>query len=419
MIDFNLSKALYNCGTYVKRYGCESSSDCVMQSVTSTTREEVMEYVGKLKVSGYQEESRSSIENNYFYRLIQDDKRVFVNYYTNEEKAIVVLDEQSGVNVADISYTYKPKAGERTEVYMFGLKMDPNGMNIAVPENTSGYVNNGECLIIKCADNSVIIVDGGAKPQMEGADSERFSKFLHRITGKNEDEVITISAWVITHFHNDHVMGLNTVLNESPEKYKVERVICNMPDPVVTNRGKDGMFINTAQVLVNNYPACQEIKIHTGDVIQIADVTLTVLYTHEDLADEEGVFPTRDFNATSTVVMLETSDGMKMLVTGDITERAENVLCNHFSTQTLKCDILQQPHHNFNGNSTIYEYANAQVILFIQALGGLTKNEEMTQHSDLAKKWCSEWYCGGNETVGFVHEDGKAKLIYHAKDIYN
>lgn len=419
MIDFNLPKALYNCGTYVKRYGSENSTDCVMQSVTSTTIEEVMEYVDVLKASGYQEESHSSIENNYFYRLIQDDKRVYVNYYANEEKAIVVLDEQKGVSTAEISYTYEPKAGEHTEVYMFGLKMDPNGMNISAPENTSGYVNNGECLIIKCADNSVIIVDGGDTSQMGDTDRERFTKLLDAITGKKEDEVITISAWCVTHIHNDHVMGFKTVLDANPEKYKVERVICNMPNPDVTNRGRNVMFVNTANAILENAPSCQDIKVHTGDVIRIADVTLTILYTHEDLADQDGVFPTRDFNATSTVFMVETNDGMRLLVTGDITERAEAVLCKHFTGETLKCDILQQPHHNFNDNTIVYEYADAQVMLMIQSLGGLTKNEMMIKHSDTAKKWCSEWYCGGNETAGFAYENGKAKRIYHATDIYD
>lgn len=414
----DLSKALYNCGTYVMQYGNSESVDCMMQSVTTTTAEEFMNYVDCLRLNGYQVESCHTIENNYFYRFIQNNVRVYANYYGNEEKAIIVLDERKGVSAAEISYTYKPEAGEHTEVYMFGLKMDPNGMNKAAEENTSGYVNNGECLIFKCSDNSVIIVDGGDSSQMGPADRERFSKLLHEITGKAEEEVITISAWYVTHIHNDHVMGMKTVFSANPEKYKVERVICNMPNPTASRRSVDGMFVNTANALLENYPSCKDIKVHTGDVIQIADITLTVLYTHEDLVDQNGVFQTKDFNATSTVIMAETADGMKILITGDITEKAETNLCKHYTEKTLKCDILQQPHHNFNNNATVYEYADAQVMLMIQTEGGLIKNEEMTRHSELAKRWCSEWYCSGNETTGFTYEKDRAKLIYHAKDIY-
>ena len=417
--DNNLSNALYDCGTYVKQYGEEDCKSTIMQSITSTSLEEFMAYIDLLKHKGYREESYLSMENNLFYRFIGADKRVSVNYYANEEKAIVILDANRGVGTADISYTYEPKDDEHTEIYMFGLKMDPDGMNIAADENTSGYVNNGECLIVKCADNSVIIVDGGAECQMKTEDQKRFLDLLYKITGKSENEMITVSAWIITHFHNDHVMGFNAVLLKNKGKFEIERVICNMPSPEVTNRGNDGMFINTANVLKNEYPSCQDIKVHTGDVIKIADVTLTIVYTHEDMADEEGAFPTKDFNATSTVIMLETRAGMRFLITGDITSLAEDTLCKHFSEKTLKCDILQQPHHNFNNNSTIYEVANAQVMLMIQSSGGLIKNEEMTTHSDLAKKWCDEWYCGGDETVGFTYKDNKAKLIYRATNIYN
>ena len=414
-----LATSLYNCGAYVKTYGSESSVDSVMQSITSTTSDEFEAYIETLKESGYREESHSKLEGNQFYRLMLEDTRVCANYYAGEEKAIIVLDKEKSAGAEEISYTYEPHRGEQTEVYMFGLKMDPEGMNISAEENKSGFVNNGECLIIKCADNSVIIIDGGAECQMRENDRERFLKLLYQMTGTSEEKPITISAWIITHSHNDHVMGLVTALHANPEKYRVERVICNLSDPDLTNRGSDTMILNTQRALLEHYPDCQEIKVHTGDVIQIADVTLTVLYTHEDLATQEGLFPTRDFNATSTVIMAESKTGLQTLITGDITELAEAALCRHFTGRTLKCDILQQPHHNFNNNSTVYEYADAQVMLMIQTSGGLVKNEEMTAHSDLAKKWCSEWYCGGDETVGFAYEGGRAKLICQKRDIYN
>ena len=99
--------------------------------------------------------------------------------------------------------------------------------------------------------------------------------------------------------------------------------------------------------------------------------------------------------------------------------KAESVICQNFSTETLKCDIFQQPHHNRTDVSTIYEYANAQVMFFTQAVGTLTENATDTARSELAKKWCSEWYCGGTETVGLNWVNGKANLIYQKQDIYN
>lgn len=253
---------------------------------------------------------------------------------------------------------------------------------------------------------------------MEPDDEERFSKLLHQITGVDENETITISAWFITHAHPDHVQGFARALREHPNKYKVERLICNLPNPTSLYEGQGNIVCHASDTIAELCPESQEIKVHTGDVIQIADVTITILYTHEDLSNEEGKFGSKDFNSTSIVAMMETSNGMKMLVTGDITTKAEKVLCNHFSRATLKCDILQQPHHNFNNNSVIYESADAPIMFILQTPGGLVKNEEMIERSTLAKKWCREWYCGGDETVGFAYAEDEVKQIYYAQDIY-
>lgn len=117
--------------------------------------------------------------------------------------------------------------------------------------------------------------------------------------------------------------------------------------------------------------------------------------------------------------MFTSSAGMKMLVTGDSIAKSESIYCTNFSTESFQCDIMQQPHHNRTDISTLYEYANAQVMLFTQAVGTLTENATDKQRSDLAKQWCSEWYCGGTETVGFRWANGKAELIYQEQDIYN
>lgn len=413
----HLSESLYNCGPYMKEYGNETSNSSVMQNITSTSIEEFLTYIDILKKSGFQEEGSLFLEDNYFYRFVRENQRVFANYFGNSKKTMIVLENQKGINPKEISYTYVPKQGEYSEVYMFGLKMDPRGMNRKVPENTSGFVNNGASMIIKCADNSVIIIDGGDERQMEADDRERFYNLLCKITGTKAGESITISAWFITHVHNDHVSGLCRAIQANLDRYQLERVICNAPNPASVQYAQENMYQMTTDLLQTYFPNCQEIKVHTGDVLHVADLKLTVVYTHEDMVDENGVFPCPDFNATSTVVMAEAASGMKFFITGDINEMAEDVMCSHFTGKTLKCDILQQPHHNFNDNKLVYEYGDTHVMLMTQASGGLIKNEMMTAHSNMAKKWCREWYCGGDETVGFSFEDGRVNLIYHTKDI--
>lgn len=417
--DNTLASALYSSGTYLTEYGKKTATDNQMQGILSTTEEEVAAYAETMKLHGYAEESHTSIENNQFYRFVKDNQRVYVNYYGNAKRATVELDESGRPSIAEVSYTYEPKAGEETEYYMFGIKMDPNGYSLKQEKNTSGHIDNGACMVVKCADNSIIFIDGGAAQQMETEDRDRLWRFLQEITGKGSNEKITISAWYVTHFDADHSSGFATVLESNPERYNLERVICNLPDLEVTSKADASSIMKASNSVTNSYPNCQDIKLRTGDVLQLADVTISTVFSHADFADDAGRFNTTNFNTTSTVTMFEAASGMKMLVTGDMVAKAETILCENFSTETLKCDIFQQPHHNRTDVSTIYEYANAQVIFFTQAIGTLTDNTSDLARSTLAKQWCSEWYCGGTETVGLKWVDGKVALIYQKQDIYN
>lgn len=414
-----LASAVYNTGTYLTEYGKQDAANNLMQSIWATNENELADYIDALKVNEYKEESHTSMENNQFYRFVKENQRVYVNYYGNANRATVELDDSGRPSIADISYTYEPKAGEETQYYMFGVKMDPYGYSLKQEKNTSGYIDNGACMIVKCADNTVIIIDGGATQQMGQEDCDRLYNLLCEITGKKKGEMIDVSAWYITHFDSDHTCGYSAALKTNPERYNLQRVICNLPDLEATSKTDATAIVDPNSSVKMLYPACQDIKVRTGDVIQLADVIIRVVFTHTDFADDAGRFNTTNFNTTSTVAMFENSAGMKMLVTGDMMAKAESVLCQNFSTETLKCDIFQQPHHNRTDVSTIYEYANAQVMFFTQAVGTLTENATDTARSELAKKWCSEWYCGGTETVGLNWVNGKANLIYQKQDIYN
>ena len=417
--DNILATNLYSCGTYLTQYGTKDAANIVMQGVRETTAEEAAAYAEIMKANGYTEESHIAIENNQFYRFVKDRQRIYVNFYGNESRATVELDESGNPSALLASYTYEPKAGEETEYYMFGLKMDPYGYSLKQEKNTSGYIDNGACLVVKLADNSVIIIDGGAAQQMEKEDADRLYKFLCGITDTQEGGVIKVAAWYITHFDSDHTCGFSAAVTANPERYDLQRLVCNLPDLTVTSKTDYNAIVSPNGAVRKHYPNVQEIRLRTGDVLQLADVTITTFFSHADFADEAGKYNTTNFNSTSTVAIFTTSAGMKMLVTGDSIAKSESIYCNNFSTESFKCDIMQQPHHNRTDISTLYEYANAQVMLFTQAVGTLTENATDQVRSELAKQWCSEWYCGGTETVGFRWADGKAELIYQEQDIYN
>ncbi len=437
-----LSTALYSTGAYVSTYAAQSVITNVagkatkMQSVEGTTADEIVVYADKLTSNGYTLESQTSIENNVFYRFKKDSNRVYVNYYGNTGRATIELDE-SGKPFAfesSVSYAKTDADTANTEYYLYALRMAETRT-----DDTTGYPTNGAAMIVKCADNSIIMIDGGAAEQMNTEEEQtRLYNFLKEITGQSEvdNAVINVSAWVITHFDTDHCAGFSEVLLANSGRYNVQRLVCNLPDEKVVLNANDEIIktglssiVSKVKSALSPYTDCKEVKLRTGDVLTICGVDITTLFTHTDAANAsvDGYFiPSSNslFNATSTIAQFTSPEGMKMLVTGDMFDDTETILCSNFSATTLNTDILQQPHHNSTDVQEIYDRASAQIMFFTQRRTIVDikwwKDYDEYQNAQKAKNACEAYYCGGSETVGFKwdSENNNATQCYYSELIY-
>lgn len=413
-----LGKNVYNGGTGLMDLGQREPDGCQMQVVTETDLEEVAAYAVLLQENGYELFSVEEQEQNRFYRLRAGERKVYLSYFGVKERVNIIVDD-TGVFPEEISYTYEPAEGERAEIYCYGIKMDPDGMNTGKnPNNSDNYPNNGQLMVIKCADNSVIIVDGANSVQMRAAEQKEFDRFLHEITETAEGERIRISAWFLTHYHSDHFRGVMDFLKKYGEYYQVERLISNKPD-FDTIDGGSSYTLELATLFISKYPDCKEVKLHTGEKVQIADITLHALYSHEDNTSKTAKSSIVDFNDTTLVVRVNDTEGMEMLILGDINGNGEKILCSQYGPSTLKSDIVQAAHHNFNYLTTSYDYAEAAYAVFTQSRNGLVKNASSKKNSDYVKERCEEWFCTGNETVGFAVVDGQVEVIYQEELIFD
>ena len=83
--------------------------------------------------------------------------------------------------------------------------------------------------------------------------------------------------------------------------------------------------------------------LHTGQKFLIGNAEFEILYTTEDLYPQ----PFDLFNDASFVFRVR-ANGNSVLFTGDIADRASNVLCDMYGSY-LKSDIVQVSHHGWNG----------------------------------------------------------------------
>ncbi len=423
----------YSCGTPITGLSTanRNKSDVTLQRIDRTTEAEFAAYLEKLERFGFEKEYENLTAENRFLTYRNADQRVHVSFKPRAMEVQVISDPM-GISVEEFGYSYTPAAGERSEYYLYGLPMsDAKGNN---------HPNAGTLGVIKCADNSVIVIDGGAYEgdggtQMYGEEvMGAFDAFLHQITKTADGDKVRVSCWYLTHYHADHVMGFLEFLKRYNESYELERVVANIPiqncggsaypfSLAMTNWGFK-LLDGWSNLIKTRYPNCKELKVHVGQRIQIADVTLDVLYTHEDLLSPIGWFNSGDSNDTSTAIRFDNGQ-MSMIILGDAGQRTESKLRRNYTELTLKSDIVMPAHHLIYDVFAIYKEIRPTFAL-------VTQSYECTQLSDrlegqgsykdrfdklvnlVARDHC---YFAGNESVGLAVIDGQIQKCYYVEGV--
>lgn len=417
------ASSTYSAGKLLTDMDDGNIEEAEVMVVSKTTASEFEAYVERLVSFGYEQISTNKLEDNSYVSLTNGQNNVYTYYVAERHVVNVILDNRSATP-EELSYSVTAEAGKGATFYMYGLNMDPyiyDGTGVA------GYPNNGMLLVIKCADNSVIIVDGGAALQMTGIEGEtdkpmqEFDEFLHEITGKRSDEKVTIACWYLTHMHGDHFYGFKEFITAYSAKYDLKTICTNIPFAQSELSVSDVGAL--AKLIGEEYPECKEIKVHTGQKLTFADVTLEALFTHED-----GISLTTgkttlagNFNDTSTVMKISTAD-MSMLVLGDACTKAEEYLIKAYTEQTLKCDVVQISHHGFTEIEDLYELVQARIYLIPQSYGMQQRRIEeweiiaKTSIDRVIENYADDgmvFYAGKAEyTVGLAVINGEISVVY-------
>ncbi len=133
-----------------------------------------------------------------------------------------------------------------------------------------------------------------------------------------------IDALIVSHGDNDHIGGLNSVLDE----FQVHRILTSTPEKIVSDHVEH----------------CR-----TGQRWQWDDIYFQIIHP-----DNKQPF---SGNNGSCVLRIENRWGNRILVTGDIEKRAEAYMVRNYADE-LASNILVAPHHGSKTSST-QQFINA------------------------------------------------------------
>ena len=381
----SIGKNVYQIG-YTGSFSAQSNGGR-MQTIAGTNATQFAEYIDTLKANGYTQVSKTNIEKNEYLQLVKkngNSRSLVYTYYLDNFKEVRVIEDYASTIETDFEYSYTPKAGDTAAVYMYGMMYEANGAGGTITPSKP-YENNGATYIIRLSDNSLILIDGGRPNQASDEATEGFMNFLHEITGvdKNGTEKIRIAAVFFSHGDGDHFNFIYSILRnqEYVDRLEIERIMHNMGP-----YGYDKDFPTMGKLLYEKFPNIKFAKLHTGQSIQLADATIDVLYTHEDMvnASTGSLAFTADGNMLSTWFKL-TVNGKSFLHMGDWGantgdkpeyqnkyEISEAKILGMYKAADgtypmLESDILQVAHHAINDkNANIHAAVKADYAFFSQ-----------------------------------------------------
>lgn len=370
--------------------------------LTKSSQEEYVEYLDKLKNAGLSLYTSTNIGDNLFSTFIAKNCYVNTMYFPNTKEIRVTFDPKKNTDLPILSEENEYTATVESSITQIGM------------EDTTGGEQIGMSYVVKLADGSFLVIDGGFghTPAVN-----RFMETLEELSDGADH--YTIAAWVITHNHGDHTGLFNVVTsnNNYLSKLTIEQVIWQeVSTQQLSNMSGSATYKNDMQALYNRIQSLKEkqntkvITAHPGQVFYLRNATYTV-YTTLELVE-----PTRinDLNGTCVIGRVEI-DGKTIMFPGD-SDTTETQKTTTVYGQLLKSDAVQIIHHGHVGGTEEFAKLVDPITLFLPL--GEDRYYYGSDEGSPMKDWKqTQWFYGENSKVQNLYLAGSEVTTILIKDL--
>ena len=323
-------------------------------------------YKESLKTAGFTVSYMTTIEQNEFTAYTNGVQIVTLTYTpnTNEMRVLMELADNTTVVLND-GYTSASQTVATTVTQLGQWYVDttveehrhwvenyvgPFDMGKYEKNNYATNYNAGMGYVIRLEDGSFIIIDGGYN-------TETHADNLYAVLeAQNVNDEITIAAWIFTHADNDHVGAFQAFTSKYATTVTVERFIYNFPDEnsakfalPVEGVSTGSPSLAATKNAINKYKDAIVTVAHTGQVFNIRNATVNILFTYEMMQPHNLSY----YNSCSIVFNVELEDST-ILFLGDAGGNSTtgtplaDMLEIYTSADTVDADIVQVAHHGID-----------------------------------------------------------------------
>lgn len=205
----------------------------------------------------------------------------------------------------------------------------------------------GGAFVIQLKNGHFLLYDGGRENN-----TSNMVEYLESLVPTGEKPII--DAWIISHAHSDHMGVLRTFADNNgySERVCVESVYFTEPgSEAVEIAGKlesaNGrlMYLRGASEFLKTSAGTKPTvyRMRTGERYYFSDFTMDVIYTPELLPPQEW----DTWNASSVVLMF-TIEGQKVLFTGDTDWCCQLFFTDMYDRDYFDLTVYAVPHHGIN-----------------------------------------------------------------------
>lgn len=323
----------------------------------------------------------NTTKKNYSYTYCSDFDVLTLDYSTATKELRVMWEARANTYLIP-SNDYKTLAGCTTTITEIGLG-----------DSYNSDPGNGLAHVIRLADGSFLVIDGGHNAAAATQLYEVLSKQAAEV-GKSKP---TIAAWIFTHSHSDHAGLFASFARNYSDKVTIQRFIYNFPNEAFISHenidvlhllnsgysnwdGEKGAIESVNNAIAQYFPKVPKINAHTGQEFAIRNATIKILYTTESLYDLNESQFVRYYNDTSMVFTVEL-EGVKTMYLGDAGATVASILTERYDDSVFKCDVIQVSHHGIGSSpSALYPKIDADYVLWPMGDGSATSTEKYEEY---------------------------------------
>lgn len=366
----------------------DTGSESYLVLVEDTDAEGYGAYTELLVEEGFSLYTEREVNGNKFATYTDKNYAIHANYIAYSNEVRLIIEKKDVLPALKEEETAKAVASPRFA--MLGLEYEYNDT----------LLQNGMSFIWQLSDGSFIIMDGGVT---RNRDSKALYDFMYSYAPDKNN--ITVSAWIITHAHEDHHgTFVNFCQSSYINKVKIKQVIANFAGTEAVESTGSIDAGGNSQNLINLAEKHAEdgyVKAHTGQIFHFGDASVDILYTYESILPKQIT----GSNTYSLICAVEVG-GQRFLMPGDATNDALTVAYKMYG-KTLESDFVQITHHGaglasnkHNGAVQVYTLSKAPVVLWPAGKNAYQAYRTQSRNIQaLRKKTTEEIFVAGSRNV--------------------